>query len=177
MELKETLEKRKSIRKYKNAKISKTMIEEMIKAAILAPSWKNAQTTRYYVVQNSDMIEKVKACLPEFNQNNIENAPVLIVNTFIANRSGFKKDGTPNNEVGNGWGFYDSGLQTMNLCLKATELGLGTLIMGIRDADKLREVLNIPENEIIIAVISVGYPEIDVERVQRKSVEEITKFF
>ncbi len=176
MELNQAITSRKSIRKYKDQAINKKMIDELIEAAILAPSWKNAQTTRYYVVQSETMKEQVKACLPEFNQMNIEHAPVLIVTTFIANRSGFERDGTPSNEVANGWGYYDSGLQAMNLCLKATELGLGTLIIGIRDAQALKNALSIPDQEMIGAVISVGYADIDPQRPKRKQVEEITKY-
>ena len=49
-----------------------------------------------------------------------------------------------------------SGLQNENLVLKAVDLGLSTLIMGLREADRLREILNIPESETIVAVIAVG---------------------
>ena len=65
-------------------------------------------------------------------------------------------DGSPTNELGNGWGYYDCGLQNMNLLLKAEELGLSTLIMGIRDAEKLRDVFHIPLEESIVSVISVA---------------------
>ncbi|MFQ7173914.1 MAG: hypothetical protein ACLRQF_18750 [Thomasclavelia ramosa] len=51
----------------------------------------------------------LKRCLPEFNQENCKNAPVLIA-SFIPNRSGFERDGTPSNELANGWGCYDLGL-------------------------------------------------------------------
>ena len=61
-------------------------------------------------------------------------------------RAGFQKDGTADNELGNGWGCYDLGLQNENLVLKAVDLGLSTLIMGLREADRLREILNIPES-------------------------------
>lgn len=71
-----------------------------------------------------------------------ENA-VLLVSTFVHNRAGFQKDGTADNEIGNGWGCYDLGLQNENLILKAEELGYGTLIMGIRDADKIREFCSV----------------------------------
>ena len=76
-----------------------------------------------------------------------ENA-VLIISTFVHNRAGFQKDGTADNELGNGWGCYDLGLQNENLILKAEELGYGTLIMGIRDAEKIREMCSIPETEL-----------------------------
>lgn len=80
----------------------------------------------------------------------------LIVTTFVHDRAGFQKDGTADNELGNGWGCYDLGLQNENLILKAEDLGLSTLIMGIRESDKLRELLDIPETETVVSVIAVG---------------------
>ena len=177
MEYNEVMNYRKSIRKYQDKPVDEALIRQMIEAAILAPSWKNSQVTRYYVALSKEMREKVNACLPAFNQNNVINAPVLIVSTIVVNRSGFNKDGTPTNELGNGWGYYDCGLHNMNLINKAAELGLGTLIMGIRDAETLKEVLDIPENESVAAVISVGYPDIDPERPKRKAVDDIAKFY
>ena len=84
---------------------------------------------------------------------------------------------TASNELEDGWGCYDCGMQNMNLLLKATELGLGTLVMGIRDAGKLKEVFEIPEEEIVVSVIGVGYADVDPEMPKRKSVDETAKFY
>ena len=80
------------------------------------------------------------------------------------------------NDCGNGWGYYDLGLHNENFILKAKELGLDTLIMGIRDEKAIRKFLDIPEAEQIVAVIAVGYGNKDMARPQRKTVEEIAKF-
>ena len=101
---------------------------------------------------------------------------VLLVSTFVHNRAGFQKDGTADNEIGNGWGCYDLGLQNENLILKAEELGYGTLIMGIRDADKIREFCSVPETETVVGVIAVGVPGEEPGRPKRKDTEEIVKF-
>ena len=87
-----------------------------------------------------------------------------------------KATGSPVNEAGDGWGCYDLGLQNENLVLKAAELDLGTLIMGIRDEPAIREYLKIPETEIIVAVIAVGYPAAEPSMPKRKAVEEIAAF-
>ena len=174
----DVINQRRSIRKYKKQEVSKEMITTIIDAAILAPSWKNSQTARYHVVMSADLLTKVKQeCLPEFNYQNSLDAPVLIITSFIKNRSGYNRDGAANNELENGWGIYDLGLANENLLLKATELGLGTLVMGIRDADKIRKLLDIDENEIIVSVIAVGYPDIKPEKPNRKTVTDITKFY
>ena len=93
------------------------------------------------------------------------------------NRSGFKQDGTADNELENGWGCYDLGLQNANLVLKAEELGYGTLIIGIRDAQKIREVLSVPKEETIVSVIAVGIPAEEPNRPKRKDTEDMVRFF
>ena len=117
-----------------------------------------------------------RECLPEMNAGKCENA-VLLVSTFVHNRVCFQKDGTADNEIGNGWGCYDLGLQNENLILKAAALGLSTLIMGLREADKLRELLDIPDTETIVAVIAVGKADESPNRPPRKELDEIARFF
>ena len=73
MEFNETVMARRSLRAYEEGKtVEKAQIEELIRFAQMAPSWKNSQTGRYYVVMSPEMLEKVrKDCLPEFNQKNM----------------------------------------------------------------------------------------------------------
>ena len=179
MEFNQTVMARRSLRAYEEGKtVEKAQIEELIRFAQMAPSWKNSQTGRYYVVMSPEMLEKVrKDCLPEFNQKNSANAPVLIVTAFVKTRSGFSREGVAENEVGEGWGCYDLGLQNENLILKARELGYGTLIMGLRAGDKLREILSIPETETVVAVIAIGKAAEEPARPKRKDVEDIVRFY
>lgn len=60
MELQDVMEKRRSIRKYQKKEVAKELIEQIIEAAILAPTWKNSQTGRYHVITSQEMLEKVK---------------------------------------------------------------------------------------------------------------------
>ena len=168
MEFQKLIEERRTIRKYSpESRITKEDLLAVIRAAQEAPSWKNSQTGRYYCVMSEEMVEKVsRECLPEMNQAKAENAS-LIVTTFVHNHAGFQKDGTPDNELGNGWGYYDLGLHDENLILRARELGLDTLIMGIRDEKAIREALSIPENELLGAVIAVGYRAINPDKPKR----------
>lgn len=178
MEFQKLIEKRRSVRKYSAGHtIPKEDILEMIQAAQEAPSWKNSQTGRYYCLLSEEMTQQFRTdCLPSGNALKSENA-ALIVTTFVHNRSGFKQDGTADNELENGWGCYDLGLQNANLVLKAEELGYGTLIIGIRDAQKIREVLSVPEEETIVSVIAVGIPAEEPNRPKRKGTEDIVRFF
>ena len=180
MELQAVMEKRRSIRNYNpERKVTKEQLEELIKAASYAPSWKNLQTSRYYCVLSENAVKELREkCLPEFNQANSDGAGAYIVTTFVKGMVGFDKNTScPVNEAGDGWGYYDLGLQNENFVLKSKELGLDTLIMGIRDGEAIREFFNLPENEQAVSVIAVGYGTKDAQMPKRKSVSDIAKFY
>lgn len=178
MEFDELTAARRSVRSYKAGKtVERSVIEQIIKSAQLAPSWKNSQTGRYYAVDTPEKLSEVReACLPEFNQSSSRNASALIVTTFVRDTAGYS-DGNPVNELGNGWGAYDLGLQNAYLILKARDLGFDTLIMGIRDGEALQKLLCIPDNEIIASVIALGYRDGEADFRPRKELEDIVKFY
>ena len=174
----EIISERRSVRSYDPDKeVSREVAEQLIAAAAEAPSWKNKQTSRYHVVTSPEMREKLKQCLWSQNQLTVKDAPVLIVTTFVKGIVGFENDGTPSNEFGDGWGVYDLGLQNALLLLKATELGLGSIVLGLRDADAIRTLLEIPDEEVIVSVIGIGYRTKESNRPPRKAVSEIAKFY
>lgn len=177
MEFQNLVESRRSIRSYQeNVTITNEEFETMIECALEAPSWKNTETARYYVVNTPEKIEEVcTSCLPEFNQKNCKNASI-VVTTFEMNRSGFERDGSPTNEIGQEWGAYDLGLSNAYFVLKAKEMGYDTLIMGIRDAAKLREKLNIPDSQEVVSVIAVGKRTEDAQRPVRKTLDRVATF-
>ncbi len=178
MELDKVIEKRQSVRSFDGRPVDVELVKQAIAAAQMAPTWKNSQTGRYYVITEQANLDRFRAeCLHPYNAKNSAEATALIVTSYVGNISGFRKDGSQDNELGNEWGAYDLGLQNANLLLKATELGLSTLVMGLRDADKIREMLGVPENEIIVSVIALGYPETVAERPVRKPLEEIVKYY
>ena len=186
--LKELTEKRQSIRKYDSAKpVTREQLEQLIGCAQMAPSWKNRQATRYYVASTPEAIEAVRKGLLGGNYAKTEGVGALVVMTFVRDLVGFSHprlaDGTvdktrvePDNELGNGWGCFDAGAQSMLLQLKASELGLDTLVIGIRDADAMRQTLNIPERETVTAVIAVGHRAEQPQRPPRRPLEEIATF-
>ena len=177
MELHALFQTRRSVRDFQAEQgVSRAAVEELLRAAQLAPTWKNSQTGRYYVAQSPDLAAQVREALPAFNQDSSAGAPVLIVTTFVRDVSGYTH-GQPDNELGNQWGAYDLGLQNAYLVLKASDLGLDTLIMGIRDAQALRRLFQIPDNEEIAAVIALGRRAGEPVFRPRKPLEEIARFF
>ncbi len=179
MELDKVIEKRQSIRSFDaERQVDIELVKQAVAAAQMAPTWKNSQTGRYHLVAGKEILAKFREeCLHPYNAKNSAGAPVLIVTSYVGNVSGFRKDGSRDNELGNEWGAYDLGLQNANLLLKATELGLSTLVMGLRDSDKIREMLQIPSEEIIVSVIAVGYAAVEAERPARKGIDEIMKIY
>ncbi len=176
--LDDILQTRRSIRHYApDMTVPEEKIRTMLSAALEAPSWKNKQTSRYHIVTSLEMRSRLKECLSLQNQMSIADAPVLIVTSFVKGIVGFEKDGTQTNELGDGWGIYDLGLQNAIFLLKATDLGLDTIVLGLRDADAIRNLLDIPEDEVIVSVIGLGYRSMDSMRPKRKEINDIVTFY
>ena len=177
MEFTQVIEARQSVRSFNGKQVSEDILRQMIGAAQEAPSWKNSQTSRYYCVVTPEQVAKFReTVLPGFNQNSTQGASAYVISTFKKGISGFTQ-GEADNEVGDGWGAYDLGLHDMLLCAKATELGVDTLIMGLRQADVVAEICRIPEDEQVMSIIAVGYrSEAVSKKPRRKDVDEIAKF-
>lgn len=172
----EVIATRRSVRDYDAAKtISEAQVREIIAATQEAPSWANTQTSRYYVAMGGQKREALLNMVGG-NKERVQNAPVLIVSTYVKGKSGFFRD-TPTNEIGDGWGAYDNGLSNAYFVLKARAMGFDTLIMGMRDSDAIRAEFQIPEEETIMAVISLGYRASEPNRPARIPADEMVKFF
>ncbi len=179
MEFNDILKSRRSVRNFRKAdSLDKETILELVKAANESPSWRNKQASRYHCVYTKEMVEKFRAnCLPEYNINNTENAVAYVVCTFVSNRCGFTPEGVQTNELGNGWGIYDSGISNTHFMLAAMNKGIDTLILGLRYIDVIKEMLEIPDNEIIVSVIALGYRAEEPTKAVRKPLEKISKFY
>ena len=174
--LDEVFASRRSIRAYEAGKtISEAEVRELLTATQNAPSWANQQPSKYYVAIGA---EKRKAVLELIggNKERVINAPVFLVSTFEKGKSGFFR-GTPLDGTADYWGAYDNGLSNAYLVLKARAMGFDTLIMGMRDADALRTLFEIPEDEMVLAVIALGYRAQDPSTPVHRPLDEIAKFF
>ncbi len=177
METLECIKTRRSVRKFKTDSVSKEIIEKLVLAASYAPSWKNTQITRYIAIDDSSILKKIADdCTPVYNSNIIQQSPMLIAVTFIKGRCGFERDGSYSTKKEDRWQMFDVGAACQTFCLAAKEKGLGTVIMGIFDEDKITELLEIPEERELAALIAVGWPDIDPEAPKRKSVDDLLQF-
>ena len=175
MKFSELIEARRSVRKYAKAEISKDEMAKIVEEALNAPSWKNTETTRYYAAIGDDVKAKIWSdALPGFNAASSANAAALVAVAFVPGQSGYMGD-SPANELGEMWGAYDCGLASSYFILAAKNRGWDTLIMGIRDTAKVKSILGIPEEEVLMSVIAVGKSAQPYFKNPRKPVAEVLK--
>ena len=173
----ECIKTRRSIRKFKPDPEDHATLESLIGAASYSPSWKNTQITRYIAIEDSSILDKIVTdYTPDFNAKIIKQAPMLIAVTFKKGRCGFERDGSYSTKKEDRWQMFDVGVASQTLCLAAHEAGLGTVIMGIWDEDGITDLLHIPEDQELAALIAIGYPDIDPDAPKRKSVDDLLTY-
>lgn len=177
MTAKECITGRRSIRKFTEQPVSHELLEQIVETASFAPSWKNTQITRYIAVEGEKK-NKLAACTTTWAGNGtiMNNAPMVIAVTVITGRSGYERDGSFSTEKGDGWQMYDAGAASEAFCLAAYEQGLGTVIMGLYDEADAVKLLEIPENQELVALIAIGYPAESPEAPRRKTVADLLSY-
>lgn len=176
MELIAGLRGRRSIRKYKDTKIDRGIIEKIVEDASYSPSWKHTQIARYVYIDNRETIDKIADEMVlnfEMNTETLKNCPAVMLVTYITNRSGFERDGSFSTPKGDRFEMFDAGMATQTFCLSAYEYGLGTVVTGYFDEEKICELLEIPENQKIGSVIAMGYADETPDAPKRKSVADL----
>ncbi len=170
MDVKKTIEKRRSIRSYKNEKLSNEIIKELIEAVRLAPSGNNAQPSRYYIVKDDetkDLLRNNEIIRDEW----VYNAPAIIVCCADSNAyTKFVEGWDEPNEIR---AIRDLSIASSYLVLRATELGLGTCYCGWIKKEEIKTLLNIPKEYVVPYVIAVGYPNENPKQRPRKKFDEI----
>lgn len=181
MEFKELIVKRRSCRKYAAKPVDHEVIVQALKEAQMAPSWRNHQCAKCYIVEAGEFLDRFRGkALPAGNAKNAENA-VLIITTYERGKEGFWENAEgvfePANELGDKWGAYDLGLHDAYMILALENAGLSSLIMGLRDSEAIRKELEIPDSEDIVSVIAVGHRDTEAVMGSRKPLEETVRFF
>uniref|UniRef100_UPI00321660F4 nitroreductase family protein n=1 Tax=uncultured Draconibacterium sp. TaxID=1573823 RepID=UPI00321660F4 len=178
MSFKELIRQRQSVRKYQNKPVEKEKLQQLIEAVHLSPSACNSQPWKLIIVDNPELKNEVANAtfskMAAFNKFALE-APVIVVLVIekpklIAQIGG----GIKNQEYPQ----YDIGIAAEHFCLQATELGLGTCMLGWFNEKKIQHLLNIPKKRKIGLVITLGYaPEGYKQRKKiRKPLDEICGF-
>lgn len=175
MELKDAILKRRSVRKFTDYQVTDAEIYELLEAARWAPSWANTQVWEFIVVRDRQVMEKIAAT---YAQNNpatkcTRSASALIVGCAKTGVSG-AYDGK-NLTIFPEWFLFDLGLAVQNLCLRAHDIGLGTVIVSLLDHRALKQVLSVPDGYEAVTVIPVGKPAVpDRSGPPRKSIADFS---
>ena len=163
---------RRSIRAFKDIPVSADVIANIVDTAAFAPSWKNSQTTRYTAILDKSIKDKLASdCMLgfEYNTGTANGAPAMIVISTVNGRSGYERDGSFTTDKGTHWQSFDAGIATQTLCLAAHDAGLGTVIMGIFDANKVAELISLPSGQSVSALVAIGYPAETPDAPKRKT--------
>ncbi|MGN0330955.1 MAG: nitroreductase family protein [Kineothrix sp.] len=178
MTAKECIKGRRSIRRFTEQPIDHSLLEEIIETASYAPSWKHTQIARYIAVEGGLKDRIADECTDDYPHNGtiIRRAPMLIVVTILKSRSGYERDGSFSTKRGDGWQMYDAGVASQTFCLAAYDKGIGSVIEGIFDEARVAELLEVPEDREVVALIPIGYPAEEPAAPKRKPVEELLTF-
>ncbi|MDD4159525.1 MAG: nitroreductase family protein [Synergistaceae bacterium] len=176
MQLDEIILKRQSCRGYAASPVAAEDIIKCLDAARLAPSACNSQPWRFTVVTEPQTKEKLADLLKIVGGNKFAGqAPVLVA---------VSEEACPRlmPTVLEKWdckhfAHGDIGIAAAYFTLKAAEIGLATCIMGTFEDSDVKELLSIPEEETVRAVIALGYPSDGQIRVKtRKNLDDIARF-
>ncbi|MGQ9574210.1 MAG: nitroreductase family protein [Thermoguttaceae bacterium] len=149
MDALQAIRTRRSIRKYQDKAVPEQMVRELLEAAMLAPSARNAQPWQFVVITDRGVLAKV----PKVNPNAwmAKDAPLAILVC-----------GDTTLELSAGYWPVDCAAATENILLAAHALGLGAVWTGIyprqKRMDGFRGLLGLPEHVIAHSLVVIGYP-------------------
>ncbi|MDX9872072.1 MAG: nitroreductase family protein [Clostridia bacterium] len=198
MNLQEALEKRRSIRKYKDTPVSSGILLQLAEAAKWAPNNANVQPWEFVFITEPDLLAKVSehirlTLFAYWSQVRVEDLPEEKLNKIVSKftnfgpvpvyllacidtRAGRLKPAYK--EWNDLWNHHSTACALNNLMLAAAAEGLGTCWLGVPswNPEKLRNLLGIPEYIQVIAVSPLGYPDEAPAPPPRKPAEEYTHF-
>lgn len=164
-ELIKIMQQRQSCRKFTEKNVEDEKIVACINAASIAPSAGNSQPYHFYVANTEDSAAAIAANVQIAGMNKwTESAKAFVVitqehaNLVAAVAQACHRD----------FRQYDIGLALENFLLEATELGLGTCVLGIFNEEKIKEKFRIPNFKKIALVIAIGYPESEEAREKKR---------
>jgi len=179
MNVTEAIQTRRSIRSFQPDALPKNDLEDIVKAAGYAPSWKNSQTAGYVIIQKRELIEKIAqegVMGFEKNKNTLLNCAALVVLTTVSGRCGYERDGSFTTKKKDKWEMFDAGIAAQTFMLAAHEKGIGSVVLGIFDEDYIAGAIGLEEGKSISALIALGYPAEKPEMPKRKQVNELVRF-
>lgn len=142
---------RTSIRAYEDRPVEEAKVEQLLRAAMAAPSARNEQPWAFVVVRDRATLGAMAERLPYAKM--AAEAPLAIVACG---------DRGNDPEKPNRWWVQDVSAATENLLLAAHAMGLGAVWTGVYPdsarVEIIRKLLGLPANIVPLNVIPIGYP-------------------
>lgn len=161
----EVIYNRRSIRKYKDTHVSDETVNQLLRAAMYAPSAGNERPWQFVVIRDRDKLNAIAAFHP-FTQM-LKEAPVAIVPCADQRSLKYEGDFWP----------QDLAACTQNILLQGTSLGLGTCWCGVYPkknfVEAMTELLELPEYMVPFSVVALGYPAEEREVRERFNPERV----
>ncbi len=166
MKLLELINSRFSYRGYLDKEVEKEKIDYILECSRLAPSAKNLQPWKIYIVKSDEM--KKKVC-EAYTRDWLKEAPIIAVFVGKKGENWVRVDGED-------YLMCDVTIIADYFILAATEVGLGTCYIAAFDRDKLKKALNLGENEEPFLMTPLGYPKPETKRERsRKHLSDIVE--
>lgn len=165
MELHEVIEKRRSIRKFSEKPVSRELLEQLIRAAALAPSASNMQAWRFFVADEPELVRAIDSFSPGLSGK----PPVIIA--IASDLAEVERRGSKNSLV---YGLMmDAAMAAENLMLEAADLGLGTCAIKSYNDKAVHKLLKLPDTMRLEILISVGWPAAEPREPKRKAMDQV----
>ena len=146
MEFDDVIRNRYSCKKFSTQQVSSEALSAVLEAGRLAPTAKNLQEQRIYVIQSAEGLEKIDGLTPCRY-----GAPTVIVVAFDKSNvfvyPGDKRDS----------GVEDASIVATHMILAAANAGLDSCWINFFDPDKAHDALGLPDNEEILMFLDLGY--------------------
>lgn len=146
MEFKDVIVARYSCKKFSGRPVEKEKLEAILNAGRVAPTAKNLQEQRVYVVQSEAGLSRIDAVTPCRY-----GAPTVLVVAFdrenVFTYPGEKRDS----------GVEDATIVATHMILAAADAGVDSCWVNYFDPEKLAGALELPDNEEVLMVMDLGY--------------------
>jgi nitroreductase len=163
MDVRKAIQSRRSIRAYESCEVEEDKLVRVLESGRLSPSAGNRQERRFVIIRDA----KTRKLLSEAAkyQKFVAQAPVVIAACSVESEY-VMSCGQPAYPI-------DTAIAVDHMTLQAVEEGLGTCWIGAFDEKKVKEILNIPDNVRVVALLPLGYPSAIPRPTPRKSLDEI----
>lgn len=163
MEFFELAKERYSCRKFSDKPVEDEKLNKILEAGIAAPTAKNAQPVKIWVIRSEDALANVKASTP-FKW--MDNASAVLVVGGTSEGAFVRPSDNRNFED------VDASIVATHIMLAIHDLGLGSTWVGFFDVPKLKEFFPDMKDYDLVAMFPIGYPADDAEPSERHSVRK-----